>query len=70
VNDEYLAHRVTQAYDTAQFISLTSRRADVTIVGGDLNTEPGDLAYRVIVHTAQLQDSYFEAVCPNGEVCH
>ncbi|CAL8135985.1 unnamed protein product [Orchesella dallaii] len=56
-NDEYLAHRVTQAFDTAQFISVTSKHADVVIVGGDLNTEPGDLAYRLIVHTAQLRDA-------------
>ncbi|ODM99023.1 putative neutral sphingomyelinase [Orchesella cincta] len=56
-NDEYLAHRVNQAFDFAQFISLTSRHADVVIVGGDLNTEPGDLAYRLIVHTAHLHDA-------------
>ncbi|ODM97185.1 putative neutral sphingomyelinase [Orchesella cincta] len=61
-NDEYLAHRVTQAFDTAQFISLTSKHADAVIVGGDLNTEPGDLAYRLIVHTAQLQDACEEIV--------
>jgi len=60
VNDEYLAHRVTQAFDTAQFIGLTSQGADVVIVGGDFNTEPGDLAYRLMVHTAELKDTYFE----------
>ena len=68
MNDEYLAHRVTQAFDTAQFITLTSQHADVVIVGGDLNTEPGDLAYRVIVHTAQLRDSFFECPKPHGSV--
>ncbi|CAL8085745.1 unnamed protein product [Orchesella dallaii] len=56
-NDEYLAHRVNQAFDTAQFISLTSKHADLVIVAGDLNTEPGDLAYRLIVHTAHLNDA-------------
>lgn len=59
VNDEYLAHRVTQSFDTAQFITLTSQNADVAIIGGDLNTEPGDLSYRIMVHTAQLRDSFF-----------
>lgn len=44
--DEYLAHRVLQAYDTAQFIQLTSGKADLVVLAGDLNTEPGDLAYR------------------------
>ncbi|KAJ8926431.1 hypothetical protein NQ314_021219 [Rhamnusium bicolor] len=44
--DEYQAHRVLQAYDTAQFIMLTSGGADLVVLAGDLNTEPGDLAYR------------------------
>lgn len=44
--DEYQAHRVLQAFDTAQFIQLTSGGADLVILAGDLNTEPGDLAYR------------------------
>lgn len=57
VNDEYLAHRVIQAFDTAQFIKMTSKNADIVILGGDLNTEPGDLAYKVIVHTAELTDA-------------
>lgn len=44
--DEYQAHRVLQAYDTAQFIHLTSGSCDFVVLAGDLNTEPGDLAYR------------------------
>jgi sphingomyelin phosphodiesterase 2 len=59
-NDEYMAHRVTQAFDTAQFIKMTSRHADLVIVGGDLNTEPGDLAYKVIINTAELKDSVYD----------
>ena len=35
-----------QAYDTAQFIKLTSGNCDLVILAGDLNTEPDDLAYR------------------------
>lgn len=46
MNDEYEAHRILQAYDTAQFIMLTSENADLVVLAGDLNTEPGDLAYR------------------------
>jgi hypothetical protein len=30
------------------------------IVGGDLNTEPGDLAYKVIMHAADLQDAVLD----------
>lgn len=50
-----------QAYDTAQFIHLTSRgSADVVILAGDLNTEPGDLACRLLIKAARLNDS-----CPS-----
>ncbi|KDR07562.1 hypothetical protein L798_02952, partial [Zootermopsis nevadensis] len=60
-NDEYMAHRVLQAFDMSQFIYITSANADIVILGGDLNTEPGDLSYKIICHNAQLQDSFFQA---------
>jgi hypothetical protein len=56
-----MAHRVLQAFDMSQFICMTSANADIVILGGDLNTEPGDLSYRIIRHNAQLQDSFFQA---------
>ncbi|XP_033219483.1 putative neutral sphingomyelinase [Belonocnema kinseyi] len=56
-NDEYTAHRVLQAFDTAQFIRMTKGGADAVILGGDLNTEPQDLAYRIICGVAGLQDT-------------
>ncbi|KAF4527422.1 hypothetical protein B566_EDAN015942 [Ephemera danica] len=57
-NDEYLAHRVVQAFDTAQFVKLTSAPHSLSIIGGDLNTEPEDLAFRIIMSTAQLKDAH------------
>lgn len=59
--DEYLAHRVLQAFDTAQFIQVTSGGADLVILAGDLNTEPGDLAYRIILGLTGLTDAFLEA---------
>ncbi|XP_053975647.1 putative neutral sphingomyelinase isoform X1 [Hylaeus volcanicus] len=56
-NDEYAAHRVLQAFDTAQFIRMTCGDADSAILAGDLNTEPGDLAYRLICGVAGLTDA-------------
>nr|XP_033321070.1 putative neutral sphingomyelinase isoform X1 [Megalopta genalis] len=56
-NDEYLAHRVLQAFDTAQFIKMTCGGADFAILGGDLNTEPQDLAYKIICGVAGLIDT-------------
>ncbi|XP_015432024.1 PREDICTED: putative neutral sphingomyelinase isoform X2 [Dufourea novaeangliae] len=56
-NDEYLAHRVLQAFDTAQFIRMTSGSADSAILGGDLNAEPQDLAYKIMCGVAGLADA-------------
>lgn len=52
-----MAHRVIQAYDTAQFIESTRGSAVLQILAGDLNTEPGDLAYRVLVTNSMLVDT-------------
>ncbi|KAL0105291.1 hypothetical protein PUN28_016738 [Cardiocondyla obscurior] len=60
-NDEYMAHRMLQAFDTAQFIKMTSSGADAVILAGDLNTEPQDLAYKLISGLACLADT-----CPNS----
>lgn len=46
-----------QAFDTAQFIRMTKGGADAVILGGDLNTEPQDLAYRIICGVAGLSDA-------------
>ncbi|XP_026478520.1 putative neutral sphingomyelinase [Ctenocephalides felis] len=56
--DDYLAHRVLQAFETGKFIALTSSDSDVSILGGDLNTEPTDLAYRIILGSSGLHDSF------------
>lgn len=53
-----MSHRVIQAFDTAQFIESTRGESVIQILAGDLNTEPGDLAYRVLVATSKLTDSY------------
>lgn len=41
----------------AQFIRMTEQGADVTILGGDLNTGPQDLAYRIISGIPSLVDT-------------
>lgn len=64
--DEYKAHRVVQAFDTAQFIENTRGSAVIQILAGDLNTEPGDLAYRVLIHEATLTDAIDPTVCKKG----
>lgn len=41
----------------AQFIRMTEQGADAVILGGDLNTGPQDLAYRIIKGVASLADA-------------
>ncbi|CAK9809840.1 Putative neutral sphingomyelinase [Anthophora quadrimaculata] len=56
-NDEYTAHRVLQAFDTAQFIKMTCGGVDSVILAGDLNAESQDLAYKIICGIADLTDA-------------
>ncbi|CAK1578595.1 unnamed protein product [Parnassius mnemosyne] len=57
-DDMYLAHRVLQAYSTAEFVNLTSSPADVSILAGDLNAAPGDLSFRLITQLPALLDPF------------
>ncbi|XP_053599565.1 putative neutral sphingomyelinase [Plodia interpunctella] len=57
-DDIYLAHRVLQAYSTAEFVKLTTYPADVSILAGDLNTGPGDLSFRMLTQLPQLLDPF------------
>ncbi|KAK4005005.1 Neutral sphingomyelinase [Daphnia magna] len=66
-SDEYHAHRVVQAFETSQMIRYTRNKADVCILGGDLNTEPGSLAYRLICDHTSLQDLYLATGKPDSE---
>ena len=57
-NDIYLGHRVIHAFESAQWIKLTSSAADLTIYAGDFNTEPSSLPYRILRNVAPLNDSW------------
>ncbi|XP_006881288.1 PREDICTED: sphingomyelin phosphodiesterase 2 [Elephantulus edwardii] len=58
--DIYLAHRVAQAWELAQFIHHTSKRADAILLCGDLNLHPKDLGCRLLKELTGLQDAYLE----------
>ncbi|XP_077018730.1 sphingomyelin phosphodiesterase 2 isoform X2 [Tamandua tetradactyla] len=58
--DIYLAHRVAQAWELAQFIHHTSKRADVVLLCGDLNSHPKDLSCRLLKERTGLHDAYLE----------
>ena len=44
-----------QAFETSQFIGLTSSNADLIILGGDLNSEPNDLTCKLIRDYSNLK---------------
>lgn len=46
-----------QAFDTAQFIEATQGDAVLQVLAGDLNTEPGDIAYRVLLESSKLTEA-------------
>lgn len=64
-NDEYRAHRIIQAFDTAQFIESTRSDSILQILAGDLNTEPNDIAYKVLTKSSKLIDCCEENVGTN-----
>lgn len=59
--DDYMTHRVIQAFDAAQFIESTRSDSVLQILAGDLNTEPGDLAQRILLTTSRMYDAFIEA---------
>lgn len=52
-----------QAFDTAQFIQTTRGDSVLQVLAGDLNTEPGDLAHRILIVASGLHDTCNEANC-------
>eukprot|EP00071_Canis_lupus_P022977 XP_013973665.1 sphingomyelin phosphodiesterase 2 isoform X2 [Canis lupus familiaris] len=58
--DVYLTHRVAQAWELAQFIHHTSKKADVVLLCGDLNLHPKDLGCRLLKECTGLHDAYHE----------
>lgn len=61
LQDIYLYHRVSQAFEFSQFVSHTSLGScDYAIIAGDFNTQPMDLPYQVILYNSRLRDSFEE----------
>lgn len=58
--DDYNAHRVVQAFDTAQFVRSTRCDSCIQVFAADLNTQPGDLAYRIFLMGSGLKESFNE----------
>nr|XP_018898926.1 PREDICTED: putative neutral sphingomyelinase [Bemisia tabaci]XP_018898927.1 PREDICTED: putative neutral sphingomyelinase [Bemisia tabaci]XP_018898928.1 PREDICTED: putative neutral sphingomyelinase [Bemisia tabaci]XP_018898929.1 PREDICTED: putative neutral sphingomyelinase [Bemisia tabaci] len=60
-SDEYLCHRIIQAFDLSQFIRITSQNADLAILAGDLNSQPSQLSYQLILTNSNMCDASEQA---------
>ncbi|XP_050433694.1 putative neutral sphingomyelinase isoform X2 [Adelges cooleyi] len=65
-NDKYERHRIVQAFEVANFVRITSVGADLSILAGDLNCEPGDICYKLIQLGANIKDCY--STCMTNEI--
>ncbi|CAG8687577.1 14502_t:CDS:2 [Racocetra fulgida] len=54
-NDEYLAHRVSQAWEAANLMKISASRGRNV---GDYNSEQDTLAYKLITQHGQMTDSW------------
>lgn len=61
-NDKYIRHRIIQAFETANFIRITSNGSDLAVLAGDLNSEPNDLCYKLISLGANMKDCYSKVI--------
>uniref|UniRef100_A0A5S6QFU4 sphingomyelin phosphodiesterase n=1 Tax=Trichuris muris TaxID=70415 RepID=A0A5S6QFU4_TRIMR len=59
-DDLYLSHRIVQAFELGQFVRNTVQNCDVAIVTGDLNWEPCDYGYKMILAASGLKDAWCE----------
>lgn len=57
-NDKYTIHRVIQAFETANFIRITSTGSDLAVLAGDLNSNPNEICYKLICLGANMIDSH------------
>lgn len=59
--DEYVHHRVAQAFQTSQMIRFVRQSDDVLVFAGDFNCAPTDIAYRIVKFYGCLIDSYSDS---------
>lgn len=53
-SDDYEAQRISQAFEIADFVRLTSAGADLVVLAGDLNSWPNSLSLRYSLHSTIL----------------
>lgn len=67
--DEYVHHRLTQAFETSELIRFAKKSEEVLICAGDFNCTPTDFAYRMVKFYAGLVDTYTDSPCKTPGSC-
>ncbi|CAG8725362.1 20921_t:CDS:2 [Dentiscutata erythropus] len=57
-NDDYLTHRVAQAWEAANLMKISASRGRNVIALGDYNSEQDSLAYKLITQHGQMTDAW------------
>ncbi|XP_050545927.1 putative neutral sphingomyelinase isoform X2 [Daktulosphaira vitifoliae] len=65
-HDKYEKHRILQAFETANFIRLTSVGSDLSILAGDLNSEPNNICCKLIEKGSNMKDCY--SMCVTNKI--
>lgn len=60
--DKYINHRIIQAFETANFIRITSTNSDLAVLAGDLNSDPNEIYYKLIKLSANMKDCYSSVI--------
>ncbi|KAK7497288.1 hypothetical protein BaRGS_00011582, partial [Batillaria attramentaria] len=74
IDDEYLPHRVAQAFEMSQFIRHTSHNCDLILAAGDFNLEDRDVGYMLLTTNTPLSDAWEMKknepdINPRGSTC-
>ncbi|KAG0723958.1 putative neutral sphingomyelinase [Chionoecetes opilio] len=67
--DEYVHHRLTQAFEASELIRFAKKSEEVLVCGGDFNCTPTDFAYRMVKFYAGLVDTYTDSPCKTPGSC-
>ena len=71
--DIYAMHRLSELYELVAFVDETSGEGGISILGGDLNTEPEDRPYRMLLRERVLytpqRHSVLRSVWDDNQEC-
>ncbi|EMR09422.1 hypothetical protein PNEG_02365 [Pneumocystis murina B123] len=57
-NDEYLCHRISQAWEISKLISSAFTAGKMIIIVGDFNSKPDSIIFKIISFSGSISDSW------------